>query len=155
LRFVFERISSIPLDKLIQYVIAIVTIVIVGRFIWVYGFLIALPRLVFPSLRKKDPYPPSQYPFIISSSGTTVVFFFSSALSIPVFTLNIDNIYFRDLSVFLVLSVIFATLILQGLSLPYILKKMGIDKVGQSERYVEHLSELQARIQMINAALKW
>jgi CPA1 family monovalent cation:H+ antiporter len=47
------------------------------------------------------------------------------------------------------------TLVLQGLSLPFILKIMGIDKVGQSERYKEHITELQARVQMITAALNW
>jgi CPA1 family monovalent cation:H+ antiporter len=32
---------------------------------------------------------------------------------------------------------------------------MGIDKVGRSERYAEHMTELQARSQMISAALNW
>jgi CPA1 family monovalent cation:H+ antiporter len=154
-RSVYDRISSIPLGTLTEYVISVVAAVILGRFIWVYGFVITLPRLLSPSLRKKDPYPPWQYSFIISWSGMRGGISLAAALAIPTLTLQRNNIDLRDLLVFLVLSVIFVTLVLQGLSLPYILRKMGIDKVGHSERQKEHLSELQTRVQMINAALNW
>lgn len=155
LRSTFERISSIPLESLLIYVMSVVIMVIIGRFIWVYGFVIVLPRMLFPSLNKKDPYPPWQYPFIISWSGMRGGISLAAALAIPAFTFKLGNLDLRDLFVFIVFCLIFVTLILQGLSLPYILKRMGIDKVGQSERYREHMTELQARLQMINAALNW
>lgn len=155
MRSTLIRISSIPIESLVVYVISILSVVIIGRFVWVYGFVIFLPRLLFPSLRKKDPYPHWKYPFLISWSGIRGGISLAAVLAVPALTLKINTIDLRDLFIFLVFSVIFATLILQGLSLPFIIKKMGIDKVGQSERYAEHLSELQARIHMINAALHW
>lgn len=155
MRSIFMRISSIPFDTLMLYVSSITFVVIVGRFIWVYGAVIVLPRFLFPALLKTDPYPPWQYPFIISWSGIRGGISLAAALAIPVLVLNIESVDLRDLIIFLVVCIIIVTLIIQGLSLPFILKKMGIDKVGESERYTEHLTELQARVQMIEAALNW
>jgi len=155
MRSVFMRISSIPLESLMLYVFSLAFVVIVGRFIWVYGAMIFLPRILFPKLRKKDPYPPWQYPFIISWAGIRGGISLAAALAIPALTLSINGIDLRDLLVFLVFCIILVTLVLQGLSLPFLLKKIGVDKVGKSERYREHLTELQARMQMIQAALSW
>lgn len=155
MRSTFMRISTIPLETLLLYVCSMLFIVIVGRFVWVYGAVIFLPRLLFPSVRKKDPYPPWQYPFIISWSGIRGGISLAAALAVPALTLTVNGADARDLLVFIVFCVIVVTLVIQGLSLPYILRKIGIDKVGQSERYTEHLSELQARSQMIQSALNW
>ncbi|OAI49153.1 hypothetical protein AYO45_03135 [Gammaproteobacteria bacterium SCGC AG-212-F23] len=155
MRSTLMRISSIPIETLIMYIFSITLVVIVGRFIWVYGALIFLPRVLFPSLRKKDPYPPWQYPFIVSWSGIRGGISLAAALAVPIFAFKINGVDPRDLFVFLVFCIIIVTLILQGLSLPFILKKIGIDKVGQSERYKEHMNELQARALMITAALHW
>jgi CPA1 family monovalent cation:H+ antiporter len=155
LRSVFSSISSIPIETLMKSVMTVLSIVIIGRFAWVYGFVIFLPRFMFPSVRKNDPYPKWQYPFIIAWAGIRGGISLAAALAIPTLTLMKNNLDLRDFLVFLVLSVIFVTLILQGLSLPYILKKMGVDKVGCKEQYKEQLTELQTRIHMINAALRW
>lgn len=155
LHSIYMRISSIPLHLLIEYIVSLAAVVIIGRFVWVYAAVFFLPRLLSPSIRKNDPYPPWQYPFIVSWSGVRGGISLAAALSIPVLTLTIDNIDIRDLMVFLVFCIIFATLILQGLSLPFILRSMGMDKVGHAESHHEYLSELQARLHMLNAALHW
>lgn len=155
MRSTVARISSIPIGSLATYVTSIIAVVIIGRFIWVYGALIFLPRFLFPSLRKRDPYPPWQYPFVIAWSGIRGGISLAAALAIPVLALKIDGVDPRDLLIFIVFSVIFATLVLQGLSLPFIIKKIGIDKVGQSERYSEHMTELETRKFMIQEALNW
>jgi CPA1 family monovalent cation:H+ antiporter len=79
----------------------------------------------------------------------------AAAVAIPPLTFMVDNLDLRDLFIFIVFSIIFLTLVLQGLSLPILIKKFRLDKVGDSERYKEHISELQARVQMLNAALHW
>jgi monovalent cation/hydrogen antiporter len=149
------HISSIPMELLFIYVSSIIAVVIIGRFIWVYGFVIFLPRFLFPSLKKRDPYPSWKYPFIISWSGIRGGISLAAALAVPALTFKINNVDIHDLFVFIVFCVIFVTLILQGLSLPFVIKILGIDKIGESERYKEHMTELQTRIQMINAALHW
>ena len=150
-----SHISSIPVHSLLIYMIAITAVVIIGRFIWVYGFVMFLPRILFPFLKKKDPYPPWKYPFILSWAGIRGGISLAAALAVPSLTFIVNNVDLRDLLVFIVFGIIFVTLVLQGLSLPFIIRKFGIDKVGESERYQEHMTELQARIKMINAALHW
>lgn len=155
MRSIFMSISSIPFQNLMLYIGSLTFVVIACRFIWVYGALIFLPRVLFPSIRKKDPYPPWQYPFVISWAGIRGGISLAAVLAIPALTLTIDSIDVRDFLVFLVSSVILATLILQGLSLPFIVKKLGVDKIGQSEKYAEHMTELQARLRMIQVAIDW
>ncbi len=149
-----NRISSIPFSTLLLYALTLTAVVIIGRFIWVYGAVSILPRLLFPSLRKKDPYPPWQYPFIISWAGTRGAISLAAALAVPAL-FKIDGVDARDLIIFFVFFIIVVTLVVQGLSLPYVLKKMGIDKVSQSERHREHITELQARLRMVKVALNW
>ena len=54
----------------------------------------------------------------------------------------------RDLLIFLTLAVIFATLVLQGLTLPYLIKSLGIEDDGTAER-----EELHARREATTAAI--
>lgn len=154
LRDIIFRMSSVPLSKLFIYALSITLLVIIGRFIWVFGFNILLPRALFPHIRKKDPYPPWQIPFLISWAGVRGGISLAAALSVP-FLPPISGINPRDLIIFLVFCVIFVTLILQGLSLPWVIKKLGLDKVGRHEKYSEHIAELKARVQMTKAALRW
>jgi monovalent cation/hydrogen antiporter len=154
LRANFIRITSIPLESLAVYVASVIAVVIIGRFIWVYGFVIFVPGFIFPFSRKMNTRP-WKTSFLISWAGIRGGISLAAALAIPPLALQIDNVNIRDLLIFIVFCTIFVTLVLQGLSLPYFLKKIGIDKIGQSERYTEHMNELQARIKMIRAALKW
>lgn len=155
LRSILTRISIIPFHSLALYTFSVIAVVIIGRFIWVYGALIVLPRVLVPSLRQRDPYPPWQYPFIIAWSGVRGGISLAAALAVPIMAFNIEGVEPRDFIVFLVTCVIMMTLVVQGFSLPYILKLLKIDKIGQSERYKEHMSELQARLQMLEAGLEW
>jgi monovalent cation/hydrogen antiporter len=155
MRSIFERISFLSLESLALYVFSIIFVVIIGRFIWVYGAVIFIPRVLLPSLRKKDPYPPWQNTFIIAWSGMRGAISLAAALAVPPLTLMIEGVDPRDLLIFLVFCIIIVTLVLQGLSLPFILRKMGVDRVGEHERYNEHIAELHAQTQMIRVALHW
>jgi len=154
LRFVLERIATIHISSLILYSSMVILVVIIGRFAWVFPATY-LPRWLFPQIRKKDPYPPWQYPFIISWCGMRGGISLAAALAVP-FLPPIDGIESpRDLLVFLVFCVIIATLIVQGLSLPWLVKKLGIHTYGEKEKHEEHIMELSARLQMIKEVLQW
>lgn len=156
MRSILLRISAISLETLMLYVISIVLVVIVGRFIWVYGAVAFLPRFLFPSIRKKDPYPPWQFPFIISWAGVRGGISLAAAFAVPSFAVfKVNGVDPRDLIIFLVFCIIAVTFVLQGFSLPVILRKIGVDKVGQRERYNEHMAELHAATKMYQAALLW
>ena len=57
----------------------------------------------------------------------------------------------RDFIIFLTFCVIFATLVLQGLTLPAVIRKLGL-AVGGSER---NLEEQQARLLILNTVLDY
>lgn len=154
LRLIIENISSIAIGSLLLYGLAVIAVVIIGRFIWVYLAAI-LPRILFPGILKKDPYPSWQSLFIISWAGMRGGVSLAAALAVPVLPLAVQGANSRDLLIFLVFCVITATLLLQGLSLPWLLKVMGIQKHAQREKYDEHLAELTAKLKMAAAALKW
>jgi len=155
LHSIVDSISSIPLTSLALYGGVIITVMIVGRFIWVYGAVYFLPRFLFPSILKKDPYPPWQYPLITSWSGMRGGISLAAALAVPLLPLTVDGANARDLIIFLVFCAITATLLLQGLSLPWLLTRIGAHKFGQREKYKDHLKELSVRLKMTVAVLDW
>lgn len=148
------KITAIPLPELVAYGISITLVVIIGRFIWVYPATY-LPRLLFPLVRKKDPYPPWQYPFVISWAGMRGGVSLAAALAIPTYLVTIDSTDLRDIIVFLTFCVIIGTLLIQGLTLPWILKILGLDKSGNSEQGQERLQEYTAKFAIADEVSHW
>jgi Na+/H+ antiporter len=155
MQLILSRISAIPTSALILYSLTIVLAVIIGRFIWVYVAVGFLPRFLFQKIRKNDPYPPWQYPFIISWAGMRGGISLAAALAVPALPSTIPDANPRDLLVFLVFCVIAATLVLQGLTLPWIIKMIGIQKYSAFEKHDEYHSELLARMHLCRATLCW
>jgi Na+/H+ antiporter len=151
---ILKNISVISPSQLIYYASLITTIVIVGRFLWVYPAAY-LPRFLFPSIRKKDPYPPWQDPFIISWAGMRGGVSLAAALAIPFLATDLSSFQMRSLLVFLVFCVIAATLLIQGLTLPWLLRVLGADRVGRNEQSHEYFNELTAKHEMAEAVLNW
>jgi CPA1 family monovalent cation:H+ antiporter len=152
LRAIWMSISTIPAEQVILYVASIVAALIIGRFVWVYTTVLLFSRLLFPRDKTSQILRGS---FLISWAGMRGGISLAAALAIPTLYFSIDGVDLRNLMIFIVLCAIIVTFVLQGLSLPYIMRKFGLDKVGQAEKYHEHLSELRARVQMINAAFEW
>ena len=84
---------------------------IVTRILWV-PVVAYLPRWLFRSIRERDPYPPWQWPVVISWAGIRGAVSLAAALALP------TNFPARDLIVFLTFAVILVTLVGQGLTLP-------------------------------------
>ena len=57
-------------------------VVIVARFVWMYPATY-LPRWLFPSIRRKDPSPPWQWPFALAFTGVRGIVSLAAALAIP------------------------------------------------------------------------
>jgi hypothetical protein len=72
----------------------------------------------------------------------------AAALALPLTTAAGEPLPGRDLILFLTFSVILATLVLQGLSLPFLIRALGLEDDGSVER-----EETRARIVSADAAL--
>ena len=91
---------------------------IVSRFIWVLPAA-ALPRLI-PAVARRDPMPPFSHLVVISWAGMRGVVSLAAAIALP---LNFPE---RDLIIFLAFCAILATLVLQGTTLEWLIKRLGL-----------------------------
>ena len=155
LKYIIDRVDdNISHENMALYSLGVILAVIIGRFLWVYPSAY-LPRFLFKSIRKKDPYPPWQYPFVVSWSGMRGAISLAAAFSIPTLSNSAVGPHSRDLIIFFTFSVICGTLLLQGLTLPFLLKILGVSRYHQQEKVEEELAEVKARKKMTQAALVW
>src|SRR2546422_8800468 len=89
---------------------------ILVRLVWV-PLAAALPRLLSPSLRARDPMPPWSYVFIVAWTGMRGIVTLAAGLALPVTTAAGAPFPFRAEIILISFSVILATLVLPGLPL--------------------------------------
>jgi monovalent cation/hydrogen antiporter len=121
--------------------------VIVVRLLWVPLGAI-LPRLVSPSLRRRDPMPPWSHLLIVGWTGMRGIVTLAAALALPVTTAAGTPFPFRAEIILLSFSVILATLVLQGLSAAPLIRALKLEE----DRSLEH-EEMGARGHAARAAL--
>ena len=121
--------------------------VIVIRFLWVFPATYA-PRLLSRRLREREPAVHWQFPAIVAWTGMRGAVSLAAALAIPQTIDGGGAFPQRDLIIFLTYAVILATLILQGLTLPGLIKVLGVEDDGNLEQ-----RESKARILAARAAL--
>ena len=133
---------------------AVVTaVVILTRFVWMFPATY-VPRWLFPRIARQDPSPPWQWPFVLAFTGVRGIVSLAAALAIPLTLDDGQPFPHRDLILFLTFSVILVTLVGQGLSLPAVIRMLGLAQAGERELQTDHTEELQARRQAINSAME-
>jgi CPA1 family monovalent cation:H+ antiporter len=133
--------DTIPISRLIWYAVLISLAVILIRILWVFPATY-LPRLIFKKLCRRDPYPQWQQVTIVAWTGMRGVVSLAAALALPKVFPG------RDLILFLTFVVILVTLVVQGLSLPPLIRWLGVKDDGSMEK-----EEREARIKANQAAL--
>ena len=129
-------------EALLGLGLAVSATTIIARIVWVYPATY-LPRYFSESLRARDPYPPARSVFIISWAGMRGVVSLAAAFALP------PDFPSRDLILFLTFCVIVATLIGQGLTLPWLIRHLGVlAPQGQDGE------EVHARLAAVEAALR-
>jgi CPA1 family monovalent cation:H+ antiporter len=107
-----------------------------------------LPRWMFRRIRERDPYPPWQYPALVAWMGLRGAVSLAAALALPLHTDAGTPFPARDLIIFLTFCVILMTLVLQGLTLPALIRKLHVPSDDGAE-----LEELKARKHAAKAAI--
>lgn len=126
----------------IKYGLIISLIVIVVRIIWTYP-VAHVPRWISKSVRK-DPSPGWKNPLIIGWAGMRGVVSLATALSIPMMLNETSEFPMRNLIILITFVVIFVTLVLQGLTLPLIIKLTNIGEID----HISPAHEQQAGIKI-------
>ena len=145
LRALSGNASSIP--RLLWNALLISLAVIFIRILWVFPATY-LPRLIFKKLCKHDPYPRWQHVTVVAWTGMRGVVSLAAALALPL-TIQGDLPFpGRDLILFLTFIVILVTLVVQGLSLPPLIRWLGVKGDNSVEK-----EEREARLKANQAAL--
>ncbi len=126
-------------------------VVILARFVWMYPATY-LPRWTSARLRRRDPAPPWQWPFALASTGVRGIVSLAAALALPLAMDNGAPFPDRDLILFLTVCVILVTLVGQGLTLPAVMRGLGLARAGYRERHADREAEFVARHLMVEAA---
>jgi CPA1 family monovalent cation:H+ antiporter len=123
------------------YAVAICLAVIVARMVWMFpgAYLPRLPR----KIRQRDPFPPWKQVLVVGWTGMRGVVSLAAALALPLTIQGGQPFPQRDLIIFLTFCVILATLVVQGLTLPWLIRKLKIKDDGGAERE-EHKARLKA-----------
>lgn len=131
---------------LAAYALLLWLIVTVIRIVWVYPGTY-LPPLVSRKIRESEPTRNPRGVFIVGWAGLRGSVTMAAALSIPVATAAGTPFPGRDMIVFLSATTIVLTLVINGLSLPALIRAFGLRGDGTAER--EHRA---AEIAMAQAA---
>jgi CPA1 family monovalent cation:H+ antiporter len=106
------------------------------------------------SLRERDPSPPWQWAFILAFAGVRGAVSLAAALALPFTLASGDAFPYRDLILFVAFGVIVVTLVGLGLTLPPVVRLLGVADAGRDELRAEHEAEIVARRAALEAALK-
>ena len=113
----------------IKYGLIISALTILIRIVWVYPGTF-LPRFLSKRIRSSESKPTIGGVFLVSWAGMRGVVSLASALSIPLTLADGTPFPERNLILFITFIVILVTLVVQGLSLPFLIRFLNI---GESE----------------------
>jgi Na+/H+ antiporter len=144
---IVDSLSGTSRETLTVDALLVIAVVVVTRIFWIpiAGYL---PRWLSPSLRERDPYPPFSWAFLVSWSGMRGAVSLAAALALPLTTHAGSAFAQRDLIVFLTFCVILFTLVVQGLTLPAVIRVFRLEEDDAFAR-----EEAKARIHAARAAI--
>ncbi|MEV6980513.1 Na+/H+ antiporter [Sphaerisporangium sp. NPDC051017] len=126
------------------YAVVVFAAAVVARVIWVFAGT-HLPRMLSSRIREREERPPASHIMVIGWAGMRGVVSLAAA-----FTLASD-FPGRDLILFLTFVVVIGTLLVQGLSFPWLIRRLRVS--SETEVYRDNLSEAAAQQAAAGAAL--
>jgi monovalent cation/hydrogen antiporter len=105
--------------------VAVLATVILVRLGWVFVGAY-LPRVLFAAVREREPRPPASQVFIVAWAGMRGVVSLAAAFAVPMTTLSGAPFPGRVHIEFLTFVVVVGTLLLHGLTLPWLIRRFGV-----------------------------
>lgn len=121
-----RQLGEISLERAIWYGLAISLVLIIARFLCTFGASL-FTRFASRFIKVADPDPGWKAPLISGWAGMRGVVSLAAALSIPIFILDEQPFPYRNLILFITFIVILVTLVLQGLTLPWVIRKVKLE----------------------------
>jgi len=147
LRSILDSLHGHSTAELIADGVIVSLAVMLTRIVWIFPATY-LPRWASKRIRERDPYPPWQYPALLSWAGLRGAVSLAAALALPLTVDGGGSFPDRSLVIYLAFCVILATLVFQGLTLPGVIRLLRLEDDGASDK-----EETKARIHAAEAAL--
>ncbi|MDX3852055.1 Na+/H+ antiporter [Streptomyces sp. AK02-01A] len=148
LPFVLEGLGRYGVAEALLYALGVFAAVVVVRFVWVFPSTF-LPRFLFPKIKEREPGTNWTAPVIVGWAGMRGVVSLAIAFSIPLVMADGRPFPGRNLVLFLTFTTVIGTLVVQGLTLPPLIRLL---KVPGRDRQAETLAEAQAQSEASRAA---
>jgi monovalent cation/hydrogen antiporter len=144
---ILDALSGRSWESLLQYAVVVTVVVIGARFLWVF------PATYISRLRRREVLDgsagqPWKGATVVAWSGMRGAVSLAAALALPLTTDAGTAFPNRELVIFLTFSVILGTLVLQGLTLPAVIRALRVEEDG-----LEEMEEAKARLHAAEAAL--
>lgn len=150
-RLLVEKSKELPVSQILMAIAIVSAIVIAARFLWVFPGTY-LTRLFNKRLAARDPLPSWRAIVVIGFTGIRGVVSLAVALAVPLTLPNGEEFPHRDLILFVTFGVIFVTLVGIGLTLPLVVKLLGLSQHGRLEAIHEREAEIAARRAILEKA---
>jgi monovalent cation/hydrogen antiporter len=147
LNHILDTLSGRSAGELVGDAALVAGTVIVARIVWVFPFMY-VPWLLWGRIGEHTPAPGWQRPAVVAWMGLRGAVSLAAALALPLTTDAGDAFPDRALIIYLSFAVILATLVFQGLSLPFVIRALGVEDDGLDAK-----EEAKARIHAADAAL--
>ncbi|MEV4970211.1 Na+/H+ antiporter [Streptomyces scopuliridis] len=148
LSYVVRGLGEYGVGESLLYALGVFVVVVAVRFVWVYPATF-LPRALFPGIRKREPDTNWTAPLIVGWAGMRGVVSLAIAFSIPLTVEDGRPFPGRNLVLFLTFTTVIGTLVVQGLTLPPLIRLL---KLPGRDRQAETLAEAQAQSEASGAA---
>jgi CPA1 family monovalent cation:H+ antiporter len=152
LPYITSQVEEVTLIQAIGYGLGISMVLIVTRICCTLGASV-FTRFVSRYITVADPRPGWRLPFVFGWSGMRGVVSLAAAMSIPVMIGEGEPFPYRNLILTITFTVILVTLVLQGLTLPWVIKKLITD--NEAEKIREQEQELKIRRVLAEASLRF
>ncbi|HWJ90793.1 MAG TPA: Na+/H+ antiporter [Flavisolibacter sp.] len=123
---IVQQLGDTSVPRAIGYGLAISLILILTRLLCTFGAAI-FTRVMSRFITVADPNPGWKAPLIAGWAGMRGVVSLAAALSIPLLIAEGQPFPFRNLILFIAFIVILVTLVIQGLTLPWVVRKVDLE----------------------------
>ena len=149
---IIRQLGEVSLDKAIWYGLVISFILILTRLLCTLGAS-AFTRVMSHFITVADSNPGWRGPLVFGWAGMRGVVSLAAALSVPVYIQESQPFPYRNLILFITFIVILVTLVFQGLTLPWLIRK--VKPVDKSTTIPDHRQEIIIQKKIAKASLEF
>lgn len=148
LPYVLKGLGAYGVGESLGYAVIVFVLVVAMRYVWVFPATF-LPRALSRRIRERETGVTWKAPMIVGWAGMRGVVSLAIAFSIPLTTADGAPFPARNLVLFLTFTTVIGTLVVQGLTLPALIRLLRLPK---RDTQAETLAEAQAQSEASRAA---